>query len=244
LLNRGNWTFVYRGELRREGRYVMSTSMIMGIIVVALAVTGIAVWYGIELRRRTNALRTQYGSEYDRTVRKANNRRDAEAELVKRRARVDHFEIRPLLAEQRELFDQQWRDVQEMFVDDPARAINRADLLVVEVMRTRGYPVATFEQRAADLSVHHSAFVRNYRAARDVTERHRRGTATTEELRRAMLYYHEMFDDLLGPEPSTTDRPVAMIVAREVAPPAITDRQFQKPRRSFDSLFPPDDEAR
>ena len=222
----------------------MSSSMIMGIIVIALAVTVVVVWYAIELRQRSSALRAQYGSEYDRTVRHASSRRDAEAELVKRRERVDHFEIRPLLAEQRELFDQQWRDVQEMFVDDPARAINRADALVVEAMRTRGYPVANFEQRAADLSVRHSAFVRNYRAARDVAERHRRGAATTEELRRAMLYYHEMFDDLLGPEPSTTDRPVEMIVARDVAPPpAIDDRQRPLPRHPLDS-FPADDEVR
>src|SRR5262249_20057377 len=148
-------------------------------------------------RNRTSALRTQYGSEYERTVRHATSRHAAESELVKRQERVDNLDIRPLLAEQRELYDQQWHDLQELFVEDPGGAVNHADSLVMDVMRTRGYPVANFEQRAADLSVHHARFVRNYRASRDVAERHRRGAATTEELRRAMVYYHELFEDLL-----------------------------------------------
>jgi hypothetical protein len=223
----------------------MSTSMILGIIAVALAVAVVVVWYETAQRRRTRALQAQYGGEYNRTVRHASNRRVAEAELVKRQERVDHFDIRPLLAEQRELFDQQWHDVSEMFVDDPGRAVHHADALVVEVMRTRGYPIANFEQRAADLSVHHGELVRNYRAARDVAERHRRGAATTEELRRAMVYYHQMFDDLLGPETATTDRPVEMIVAREVAPPPQSERERDvwRPARHVDSL-PADDEVR
>ena len=224
----------------------MSISMITGIIVLALAVTVVVVWYAIELRQRTSALKTQYGSEYERTVHHASSRRVAEAELAKRQQRVDHFDIRPLLAEQRELFMQQWHDVQEMFVDSPGKALVHADALVVDVMRTRGYPVANFEQRAADLSVHHSTFVRNYRAARDVVERQRRGDATTEELRRAMVYYHDMFDDLLGTEPVTTDRPVEMIVAREVAPPVNGDRvDRDRPRgkRPIDP-FADDDELR
>jgi len=222
----------------------MSTSMIIGIIVAAAVVVIGVAWYAIERRHRTSALRTQYGSEYDRTVRHASSRRVAEAELAKRRERVENLDIRPLLAEQRELYDQQWHDLQEMFVDDPGGAVNHADSLVMDVMRTRGYPVANFEQRAADLSVHHSRFVRNYRAARDVAERHRRGAATTEELRRAMVYYHEMFDDLLGAEPSTTDRQVEMTVAREVAPPPPVREQPVRPDRPIRDALPVDDEVR
>ncbi len=76
----------------------MSTSMIIGIIVAAAVVVIGVAWYAIERRHRTSALRTQYGSEYDRTVRHASSRRVAEAELAKRKERVENLDIRPLLA--------------------------------------------------------------------------------------------------------------------------------------------------
>lgn len=205
----------------------MSTTTIVGIVIVALAVVGVLVWYAVARRHQTEALHAQYGSEYDRTVSHASSRRAAEAELVKRQERVERLEIRPLTADQRELFGQQWHDVQEMFVDNPGGAVNRADGLVVEVMRTRGYPVANFEQRASDLSVHHAVFVQNYRAARDIAERHRRNTATTEELRRAMVYYRELFEDLLQADGVATDRQVERVVERDVAPPS--DRELVQP---------------
>jgi len=120
------------------------------------------------------------------------------------------------------LFGQQWHDLQEAFVDSPGRAVSKADNLVAEVMRERGYPVARFEQRASDLSVNHAVFVQNYRAARDIADRHRRGAATTEELRRAMVYYREIFEDLLQAEEPISDRPVRRVVEREV--PVSSDR--------------------
>jgi hypothetical protein len=198
----------------------MSATALIGIIIVALAIVGVIVWYAVARRRRTQMLHSQYGSEYDRTLAHTNSRRAAEAELVKRQERVEHFDIRPLTAEQRNLFGQQWHDLQEAFVDSPGRAVTKADTLVAEVMRERGYPVTNFEQRASDLSVHHAVFVQNYRAARDVAERHRRGTATTEELRRAMVYYREMFEDLLQADEAVSDRPVMRSVERDVAVPS------------------------
>lgn len=197
---------------------MMSTATIVGIIVIALAVAAVIVWYAVARRQRTEALQAQYGSEYDRAVTHATNRRNAEAELVKRQERVEHLEIKPLTAEQRELFGTEWRDVQEMFVDNPGGAVNKADSLIAEVMRARGYPVANFEQRAADLSVRHAAFVKNYRSARDIAERHRSGAATTEELRRAMVDYREMFEDLLEAEGTPSDRQVERVVERDVEP--------------------------
>jgi len=87
--------------------------------------------------------------------------------------------------------------VQTRFVDDPKGAVTDADRLVEDVMKTRGYPISEFDQRAADLSVHHPRVVDNYRAARDIAQRHRRGEATTEDLRQAMVYYRGLFQDLL-----------------------------------------------
>lgn len=194
----------------------MTALTIIGIVILALAIAGVIIWYAVARRQRTEMLHAKYGSEYDRTVANANSRRAGEAELVKREERVDQLDIRPLTAEQREMYGQQWHDLQEAFVDSPGRAINRADTLVAEVMRERGYPVANFEQRASDLSVNHASLVQNYRAARDVAERHRRGVGTTEELRRAMVYYREMFDDLLRPDDTVSDRQVSRQVERDV----------------------------
>jgi hypothetical protein len=39
--------------------------------------------------------------------------------------------------------------------------------------------------------------VENYRAAHDIALRHSRGQASTEDLRRAMVHYRSLFDELL-----------------------------------------------
>jgi hypothetical protein len=166
-------------------------AVIVGILV--LAVVGWLVWQ----RQRSEQLRDRYGPEYERTVTQVGDKRRAESELVKRQQRVEQLDIRPLSAEQQHGYQQQWRSVQARFVDDPKGAVTDADRLVEDVMKVRGYPVSDFDQRAADLSVHHPRVVDNYRAARDIAHRHRRGEATTEDLRQAMVYYRGLFEDLL-----------------------------------------------
>lgn len=227
----------------------MTASTIVAIVVVLAAIALVAIWYATTRHRRTEALRDQYGAEYARTVGEVGSRRAAEDELVKRRERVEHFDIRPLSPQQREIYAQQWRDVQALFVDDPGVAVGRADALVEQVMKTRGYPVADFEQRAADLSVHHARFVQNYRAARDVALRHRQGSATTEELRRAMVYYRELFEDLLEDHETAGEREVERPVARDVEPAADDGTRDAaaaraERRRSGPPVAPPNEEIR
>jgi len=82
-------------------------------------------------------------------------------------------------------------------VDDPCSAVENAGRLVGEVMRARGYPVGEFELRAADLSVDHSRAIENYRIAHEIAVRDSRGGASTEDLRRAMVAYRALFEDLL-----------------------------------------------
>jgi len=166
---------------------------IVVVAVLVLAAVGWLVWQ----RRRSDALRSQYGPEYDRAVNQLGDKRRAETELVKRQERVEQLDIRPLSAAQRTDYTDRWRTVQAKFVDDPRGAVTDADGLVESVMKARGYPVTDFDQRAADLSVHHPRVVENYRAARDIALRHRRGEATTEDLRQAMVYYRALFQDLL-----------------------------------------------
>jgi len=196
----------------------MSAAAVTILVLVALVVVGGVAWYFVGQRRRTEALHARYGPEYSRTIRETDgDLRKAEEELIKRKERVDHLEIRPLLAEQREQFLTRWRSVQAMFVDDPGGAVGRANDLVEEAMKTRGYPVADFEQRAADISVHHAVVVDNYRAACEIASRQRQNAATTEDLRNAMVHYRALFEDLLEDREHATDRPVERQVEREVA---------------------------
>jgi len=196
---------------------IMSIAAIV-IIVAAVAIVGAAAWYVALQRRHTDDLRTRYGSEYTRTVSELGSQRRAEHELERRQERVEALDIHPLAVEQRTRFAQEWRNVQSLFVDDPGGAITRADSLVEEVMKVRGYPVSDFDQRAADLSVHHAHVIENYRAARDIATRHRRGAASTEELRRAMVHYRELFEDLLEDREHPMERAVERPVERELPP--------------------------
>jgi hypothetical protein len=58
--------------------------------------------------------------------------------------------------------------------------------------------VTDFDQRAADLSVDHPVVVSNYRAAREIALRAQSGKASTEDLRKAVVYYRDLFQELLA----------------------------------------------
>ena len=83
-------------------------------------------------------------------------------------------------------------------MDDPSSSVEAGNRLITEVMVARGFPVADFEHRAADLSVMYPDFVSNYRNAYAIALRNKRNETSTEELRRAMVYYHALFEELLG----------------------------------------------
>ena len=172
----------------------MTTALPIVIIIAVIAIA-FAVWMFVD-KRRTQRLRTQFGSEYDRMV-QTSGRRQAETELESRTKRVQKFQIRRLSNEEQKRFAESWRGEQAHFVDDPRSAVENADRLVGEVMRARGYPVGEFELRAADLSVDHPRVIENYRIAHEIALRDSRGEATTEDLRRAMVSYRALFEDLL-----------------------------------------------
>jgi hypothetical protein len=94
-------------------------------------------------------------------------------------------------------YAQRWNEQQARFVDEPKASVDEADQLVVEVMKERGYPVGDFDQRVADISVAHPRMVEHYRAAHEIALREERGQASTEDLRTAMIYYRDLFRELL-----------------------------------------------
>jgi hypothetical protein len=181
---------------------LMWTLVAIAVIVIA----GVIVWQ--LQRKRSDALRARFGSEYDRVVDTTGNVKAAEATLTQRARRVAALRIAPLSSEDTVRFGRAWRAVQERFVDDPDGAVTEADRLVGEVMHTRGYPLGDFEQRVEDISVDHPDVVINYRAAREIAQAHARGQSSTEDLRQAMVHYRALFHDLLETR-SADDRAVA-----------------------------------
>jgi hypothetical protein len=169
-------------------------TLIIAVVLLALVAGG--VWFYMR-KRRSDRLRSHFGPEYDRTVEQFHDRDLAETELQQRAARVERYRIVPLSAEDCSRYQESWKAVQSRFVDDPPGAVEQANELINEVMGKRGYPVSTFEQAAADLSVEHPNVVSNYRAASRLAELNKRRTAKTEELRQALVYYRALFTDLL-----------------------------------------------
>src|SRR5205823_5748208 len=106
----------------------------------------------------------------------------------------------------REGFANRWTQTQSRFVDDPAGAVSEADGLITEVMGARGYPMTDFERQADLVSVDHPTVVQNYRTAHQIALRHGRGEASTEDLRKAMVHYRMLFDELLEDAPAIKRR--------------------------------------
>jgi hypothetical protein len=181
----------------------LGTPQIIAIAVVLLLVIGLVAFL-LSQKRRSARLRERFGPEYERAVAEGGDRKRAEAKLAERANRVESFHLRPLSPSDRANFVETWNRVQAHFVDNPSGAVSEADQLLGVVMAARGYPVADFEQRAADISVDHAGVVQNYRTAHDIALRHARGEATTEDLRKAMIHYRELFDHLVS-EAKTVD---------------------------------------
>lgn len=172
-------------------------TLVMLAIIVALIV--VAAWLLMQ-RRQSKTLEKRFGPEYERTVEELGSRPKAEAELRTRQKRVEKFNLVPLSPAEAARYSQAWRTLQGRFVDNPKGVLQEADDLVQELMRARGYPMADFEGRAADISVDHPAVVEHYRAAQAIALRDQRGEADTEEMRRAVVHYRALFDDLLEVE--------------------------------------------
>ena len=177
----------------------MTSTQIAVLVVVVIAVIAVAAIFFLQYR--TKKLRARFGPEYDRAVAGTGNRFKAEAELEKVEKRVSRYPLRPLTAADRDRFQQSWRAIQAKFVDDPAGAFVEADQLLGSVMAARGYPPSDFENRAAEISVDHATVVNEYRAGHEIAVRHSQRQATTEDLRRGMVHYRALFDELMREEP-------------------------------------------
>jgi len=174
-----------------DPKLIVLTAVVIVVIVVL-------AWLYVRKRRHTTAdLRQQFGPEYERALRTLGSERKAEAKLADREKRIEKLNLRNLDPMEHERFVKRWESVQSRFVDSPKGAVTEADDLVSSVMKTRGYPVSDFDQRAADISVDHPRVVENYRSAHEIALRVGKDAATTEDLRTAMIHYRSLFEELV-----------------------------------------------
>jgi hypothetical protein len=173
--------------------------LIVAAVAVVLLLAGFVAWSSAR-RRRRQQIADRYGAHFDRAVEQHGSPAQAAKELKQREKLFEKANIRDLSPADRERYSALWRSVQGRFVDSPASAVAEADTLVGEVMRLRGYPAADLDQRLADVALGHPNLVEHYREACDIAYRSRTEKADTEDLRRAMVHYRALFEDLLAGE--------------------------------------------
>lgn len=174
-------------------------TVIFAILLVALVFAALA-WLIVQ-RKRSLRLKRRFGAEYDLAIAEFRSKSRAEAELMARENRVARLKIVPLAPADAARFSQEWNTLQGQFIDNPKGVVAEADRLVRELMTKRGYPMGDFERIAADISVDHPSVVSAYRTAQAIAARDSRGEADTEELRKAVIHYRTLFDELLETAP-------------------------------------------
>ena len=182
-------------------------------VVAVLVIAAFAAWSYAKSRRRT-ALRDQFGPEYDRTVDSAGSRRKAERELAEREKAHESLDIRPLSEAARDRYVDDWQQAERRFVDDPELAAREADRIVRSVLDDRGYPNDDFDTQAAAVSVDHPNVVARYRHGHEMLHGNgdRKGKSKagneerTENLRKAMVDFRAVFEQLVEPQAELAER--------------------------------------
>jgi hypothetical protein len=185
-----------------------TTWWIVIAVAAALVLLAIVAWsYGRS--RRSSGLREQFGPEYDRTVGSSSSRRKAERELAERERRHEELDIQPLSEAARTRFTEDWQRAERRFVDDPELAAREADSIVRSVLDEKGYPDDDFDTRSAAVSVDHPNVVARYRHGHEMVHGNgAQGEERTENLRKAMVDFRSVFEQLVEPasEPELTVR--------------------------------------
>ena len=179
----------------------MAWLIVVLVLVVVLAVVGARVVQ----QSRSRSLQQRFGPEYDRLVEEeGGDRKRAEAELTELAERRDALEITDLAPGTRRAYAEEWRVVQERFIDEPRETVADADALVQRVMADRGYPVDELDDRIDMVAVDHPELAENYRAAHAIQVRSD-DEVSTDDLRDAFRRYRELFAELLAESTPTVD---------------------------------------
>lgn len=179
----------------------INTTLVILVVVLLLIVLGLASMI-MARKRRTQRLQERFGPEYDRTLETVGDETQAERELEERIARKNELHIRKLSAEEVNRYALDWQQVQAEFVDEPLTALQKADRLIREVMKLKGYPVEDFNERVGLLSVDYPDLVRDYRGMHRIAIKEVKDAVNTEDMRQAMVHARALFENLMKAEAS------------------------------------------
>jgi hypothetical protein len=181
-----------------------NTTVIILAVIAAFIIGGL-LGMAFNRRQRTKRLQEKFGPEYERTLNELGDKRQAEHELEARLDHVKTLDIRPLSVEETERYTNEWRVTQAEFVDEPLTALQKADRIIREVMKAKGYPVEDFEQRVADISVDYPDLVTDYRGLHLIAVKEDDEEVSTEEMRQAMVHGRALFENLVSNEAEVED---------------------------------------
>jgi len=171
--------------------------IVLGAVAGALLMMVLAL---VRIRRRRAHLKDRFGPEYDRAVSGAGTG-TAETRLKAAEREHEDLDIRALPSAARDRYFDEWRQAEARFVSDPRDAARAAERLVERVLEERGYPNGDVERQLALVSVDHPDLVERYRHGRSMVEGD--SSERTEDLRKAMLDFRTVLEDLLQAEPTT-----------------------------------------
>jgi hypothetical protein len=150
----------------------------------------------VSIRRRRSRLEERFGPEYERAV-ASQGRGQAERHLDRVKREHEELELRSLPPAARERYLDEWRQAEARFVSDPRDAVRAAERVVVRILEDRGYPTdRDVEERAALVAADHADVVGRYRHGHAMLE-HVDGDSSTENLRKAMLDFRAVMEELL-----------------------------------------------
>lgn len=101
--------------------------------------------------------------------------------------RRSHPRLRPLAADSRDAYINDWDEIEAKFVDSPEQAVREAQALAMSVMRERGHPLTERDMPAEMQRAHKLAYSRK----------------GTEGLRQALLQYRSLMERMVGREEVT-----------------------------------------
>jgi type II secretory pathway pseudopilin PulG len=197
------------------GGDVGTTALIVIIVVIVMVVLLLPLFFASRRRaaqrseEQRSRSREEFGSEYERMAQERGSEEEAERELRERRGRVER-RVEPLSEESRGRYEEQWGEVESVFVDNPERSIELADRTVSDILDERNFVSdagQSEKETEQGLAAMHPDIADDYREARriraDVVARSAgRGEEgsneeSTEELRQAIRKYRAVYQRLV-----------------------------------------------
>ena len=165
--------------------------LVVGIAVALLLLAGL-----VRIRQRRAHLQERFGPEYQRAVADQGTS-GGEKRLSEIESERDDLEIRPLARAARDRYLDEWRQAEARFVSDPRDATRAAEALILRALEERGSPRDDDSERLAALvSVDHPDVADRYRHGHAMLE-NVDGSQSTENLRKAMLDFRSVLEDVV-----------------------------------------------